>query len=317
MFKTSLNKRLSAAALAVGLGLPSMVASDFTYLSTMWNTDWTYAGVGGLRNNGSGNIALAGVSGTISKAYLYWHGPQTANANANAAITFAGSPITGVSLGLSSDNCWNFPASGAYRADVTSLVTGNGSYSLANMVKSGGDINVNGASLLVFFNDGNSSNNRDVILFDGNDSNVNNSYDANGWNLTFNGINYSGGAANVVFGVSDGQTFSEAKIDLNGNTFLAAGNIFQGNSVPGNSPFRNGNLWDIKSYNLAGALSMGVNNLNFTTTYYDDCFSGVHVAFDLPAGAAPPPPPGPGGVPDSAPGAAIVAFLGLALFRKK
>ena len=58
-----------------------------------------------------------------------------------------------------------------------------------------------------FFDDGDDSNNRDVVLFHGNDSNIANPFDADGWDVTLPGINYDTGAARMELHVSDGQTF--------------------------------------------------------------------------------------------------------------
>ena len=188
-------------------------ANDIASFQTVFSTDMASAGYGGMRGIGTGTITLSGVSGTVTKALLYWHGPTNSTDPAvNAAVTFGGTPITGTNIGLSNNNCWGFTNSQAYRADVTTLVTGNGAYSLANFTKASAEIN--GASLIVFFDDGNPANNRDVVIFDGNDSNIANIYDANGWNVTLPGINYASGTANMVLHVSDGQSAGEAALVL-------------------------------------------------------------------------------------------------------
>ncbi len=43
------------------------------------------------------------------------------------------------------------------------------------------------AATAVFFNDGNAANNRDVVIFDGNDSNFASAFDPAGWNATLSG----------------------------------------------------------------------------------------------------------------------------------
>ena len=89
---------------------------------------------------------------------------------------FAGNPITGTNIGFSSDNCWGYRNSQAYQADVTEFVTGIGLYELTGF---GRDpyylqkaINTNGASLVVTYDDGDDTNNRDIAVFSGNDSNI-------------------------------------------------------------------------------------------------------------------------------------------------
>ena len=70
----------------------------------------------------------------------------------------------------------------------------------------GTDVEINGVSLIVFFDDGDDTNNRDIVMFDGNDSNVNNNgFDADGWNFSLTGINYDSGTASMDVHVSDGH----------------------------------------------------------------------------------------------------------------
>jgi hypothetical protein len=279
------------AALAAG----SAFANDIAPFETVGNTDWAQAGVGGLRGVGEGAITLSGVSGTVTQALLYWHGPtNSSDPLANAGISFNGNSITGTNIGFSQDNFWGFENSQSYRADVTALVGGNGTYTLANMVKNNAD--VNGASLIVFYNDGNAANNHDVVVFNGNDANWPNPFDADGWNTTLAGINYSGGSAALHMHVSDGQDFGpsdDGDLMVNGS-ILASGGIFQGNSTPfSTGGVDNGKLWDIKSFDITGFLTPGPNTLNVQMSAVNDALSEVAVLIELPVGAAPPiPEPG-------------------------
>lgn len=271
-------------------------AMSLIYSTTFYGTDFTSAGVGGMRDGtGSSAISLTGVTGTVTSALLYWHGPGTsADEMANANVTFGGTDITGNSLGLSSDNCWGYNNSKAYWTDVTSLVSGDGTYSLDNFVKSGE--NINGVSLLVAFDDGNSANDRDVVFFHGNDSNIQNAYDADNWNISLTGINYSSGSAYLELHVGDGQEWLDDAISINSTELVPAGQIFAGDSTPP-SPYDSshaGNLWDIKQFDITSFLTPGINNLSMYSGVYSDCLSCVVAIIDLPAGAAPPPP----GVPE-------------------
>jgi PEP-CTERM motif len=283
-------KKTLAVTLAGVLACGAAQASDLSYFDTVFDTDWTTAGLGGLRGDGTGSITLSGVSGTVTRAYLYWHGPtDSSNPLANAGVTFAGASITGANIGFSDDNFWSFDNSQAYRADVTALVTGNGSYSLSNFVKP--DLaEVNGASLVVFFSDGNTANNRDVVLFDGNDANFTNEFDALGWNTTLSGINYTAGTASVQLHVSDGQNFGgndDGTLLING-TAVATGGIFNGDSTPfAAGGVSNGKLWDVESFAATAFLSPGLNSLNIQLGSVNDALSLVLAAIDLPAGAAP------------------------------
>lgn len=278
-------------------------ANDVAHLETIYNTDYAVGAVGGLRDSTTAMIGLSGISGTVNEAYLYWHGPMNpTNPLANATIELNHKLVTGVNIGYSDDNCWGFNNSQAYRADVTSLVRieRNGTYFLANYVKDGTNINANGASLLVFFNDNNPNNDRDIVLFDGNDSNADNFYDAPGWNVTLDGINYSSGKALIQLHVSDGQIYEDADVLLNGQAIEHRGQVYQGTTVlaANNGPSGTGRLWDVKNYDLTPALVAGANTISITHAYLGtstrlkgDCISLIVALIDLPAGAAPPPPP--------------------------
>jgi len=280
---------VAAGAVALGtlMVVPTAQASDIGSFETVFATDVAVAGVGGMRGLGTGSIELTGVSGPVSAAYLYWQGPTNSEApEANAAVSFAGTDITGTNIGVSSPNCWSFTNSQGYRADVTSLVSGNGTYALANFFKD--DADINGASLMVFFNDGDDSNNRDVVIFDGNDSNKQNPFDADGWNVSLPGINYASGNASMRTIVSDGQGFEDADLIANGTVIGAAPEVFQGDTVPSAGNDNNGFLWDQKSYDVTSLLTPGDNTLDVTMDISsDDCLSLIVAAVDLPAGAAP------------------------------
>ena len=291
--------------------LPGLVnATDLTTFKTVFDTDFTSTGIGNLRGNGTGAISLSGVTGTVTEAYIYWHGPNNNENNLNnQTVSFADTDVTGDFLGVSSDNCWGFANSLAYRADVTSLVSGNGTYNLANFVQNGSDIN--GLSLVVFFDDGDSTNNRDIVMFDGNDSNQDNIYDANGWNILLSDIDYSAGDATAQFHVSDGQGFPDGAVLANGTEIAgpSGSQVFAGDGVQlGNGPDQNGALWDIENFSVTSLLSPGLNDLNITSTYYNDCLSCIMIAIDLPAGSAPDQPD-----PVSVPEPGTLALLGIGL----
>ena len=263
---------------------------------TVGNTDFAMIGLGGLRGNSSGSFVVNSVSGPVTRALLVWHGPTTTGNTTSSQLTLSGSNLVGSLLAVSNDNNWPpFTESRAYVADVTNIVTGNGSYVLGQLANSS-DAAMNGASLLVFFNDGNANNNRDIVLLLGNDSNVASSNDAAGWYARLNGVNYSGGSAVLRLVVSDGQFFSPGTDHgflLNGVSFLSEGQNFNGNTVPNliGSSVTNGGLWDHKEYDISSRLFAGVNNL----TLADDGSTGIDalsliaVIFDLPPGTAPTP----------------------------
>jgi hypothetical protein len=281
-------RRALLCAAGITLSAAAAAANDIGPFQTVFNTDFRVAGVGGLRNTGTGTITLSGVSGPINKAYLYWHGPtNSANPLANANIFVNGNAVAGTNIGFSDNNCWGFQNSQAYRADVTSLITGDGAYVLTGL--GAGTVNSNGASLVVFFNDGIPTNNRDVVIFDGNDSNINNPFDAPGWNVTLSGINYTTGSASLQMHVADGQTFVDDAIVVNASTLVPTGGIFDGATVPSanNGPGNNGSLWDIRTFPFTSFLVPGPNTFVMTSGAAGDCLSLIVAIVDLPTGAAP------------------------------
>jgi hypothetical protein len=257
------------------------------------NTDVAEFGYGGMRGDGTGMITVGGVSGTVTKALLYWNGPTSSTVpTANAAVTFAGIPITGTNIGFASSNCWggppaNFTNSQSYRADVTPLVTGDGDYSLGNFTKP--DADINGVALIVFYDNGDTADDRNVVLFNGNDSNVASTFDPQGWDETIPNVPYPGsGSASLDFVVSDGQTFNDAALVVNGITIEPAGQIFDGDSTPaGTGGVGDGSLWDVESFDMTSVLTNGSNNLHLTSGTAGDCLSLVVAAANVPASAPP------------------------------
>ena len=131
-------------------------------------------------------------------------------------------------------------------------------------------------------------NNRDVVLFNGNDSNIANSFDALGWNITLAGITYESGTAQAQFHVSDGQRFPDDAVTVNSTVIAPAGPVFEGSTVPSAGRDNNGLLWDIRNFNVTSLLSPGTNSLNIRSGQNSDRLSCVLIAIDLPAGAAHP-----------------------------
>lgn len=196
------SRKVRVAGLLAGTAMlfaSPAVANTISYFSTIYGTDFTTGGAGGLRGIGTGTLTVSGVSGPVTQSYLYWHGPtNSSDPNVNANVTVDGNSVTGTNIGFSQDNFWGHENSQAYRADTTSVINGNGSYALSNFNKPSapsGEAEVNGAGALVFFDDGSSANNRDVVIYNGNDSNFASSYDPAGWDFSLNNINYAGGSA--------------------------------------------------------------------------------------------------------------------------
>jgi hypothetical protein len=240
-------------------------------------------GAGGMRGGaGTGTITVSGVTTPVLHALLFWHGPtNSSDPAANASVTFAGTPIAGTNIGVDEDNCWTFANTQAYRADVTGLVTGNGTYTLSDFTKP--DVDMNGVSLLVFYDDGNSSNDRNVVAWNGNDSNESDG----AWDETIPGVPYPGsGSASLDLVVGDGQSADDGEVDVNGTPIAGQGAVFQGDVGPnysGNPSGVTGSLWDMNTYDITSLLDEGSNNLHITSPADVDCLSLVVAMADVPA----------------------------------
>jgi hypothetical protein len=257
------------------------------------NTDIGEFGQGGMRGDGTGSIDVTGISGSVFHAFLYWHGPtNSTDPNSNATVTFNGNSVTGTNIGSAADNNWGFDNSQSYRADVTSLVTGNGTYSLSDFVKTGdGTIaDINGVALIVFYDDADASDDRNVVLWNGNDSNQPSAFDSDSaWDETISGVQYGGsGAASLDFVVADGQSFSDGELDVNGTPIAGPGAVFDGDTGPnygGNPEGVTGSLWDVKSFDITSLLSEGSNDLHITSPAASDALSLVVAIANVPASA--------------------------------
>ena len=210
--------------------------------------DYVAAGTG-LRNRGYGTITISGIptGATVKAAYLVWdildnsQEPSLANGN------FNGAPIQGTFTGSGASPCWPASNNFSFFADVTSLVTGNGAYSLTGFASGATDGSdpwssgspapeAEGASLVVVYTE-NAAPTETVQLYTGaQETGVNGPLSA-----TLSGFTVSSPVgAQSTFIVADGQgAGSDASFnstDLN-HTFLGADPI----SPP---PLSQGNLWD-------------------------------------------------------------------------
>ena len=146
------SSRLAFMTVIAALALATeAVATELQFAEKRSHTNVVAAGVGGLRNQMSGSITISGASGTVTKAYLYWQGPTNSTSpTVNSSITVNGTPVVGSNIGFGHDCNWGFSNSQAYRADVTAIVTGNGTYSLTGFKidssETANGANTNGAS---------------------------------------------------------------------------------------------------------------------------------------------------------------------------
>jgi cysteine-rich repeat protein len=298
-----MSRMVRGTALVMGIALLAISetasAKAVTLGRTETNTDYVSSGVCGLGNTGTGTINVAGVTGPIRKVFLYWHGIDNSGEGAqydNETVTFAGNEVTGISLGDASTNCWSSGGSRSFFADVTNRVSGNGDYSITGLNGKSGHSG-NGASLIVLFDDGDANNNRDLVFFEGNDSDI---YDPEypddpaGWAAVLNGITYTGGSVYAQVHAGDGQgALDDTSVTFTGSspvTISDSSTLWDGVSVPTMGQGRQGNgLWDIHTFDISGAFDApGDYSINFTNApHIGDCHSLVVMMLDLAEGSAP------------------------------
>ena len=262
------------------------VNSPMAQLLVFERIDHVAAGVNGIGAPGSagggvGTLELDGVSGAVHLALLYWHGididyPSYGFTGGDADydeadITFDGIDITGVRVAeQGSNNGWpganpQPDSASLYRADVTSHVQlrGNGSYPVADLADGSDGHSANGATLIVYFDDGDPANDVRVVHYEGLQSN-----EGAQWAFPFV-VGYQGGRVDAIFHVADGQSVlpdgttrfvvEPGVSGASGTTLISYGTnhhdglpLWGGLSVPGMGFERSSGarLWDIRRLHL-------------------------------------------------------------------
>lgn len=117
-------------------------------------------------------LSISGIPpcATITKAFLYTGGSGngvaiTANLT-NPALTPNSFPMT--MIGTHIDKCWSYVGTYMYRADVTSAISGNGTYTLSGIPCLGGPPNdMDGATLIIIYADPTQSYTGSFVIADG------------------------------------------------------------------------------------------------------------------------------------------------------
>lgn len=190
----------------------------------------------------------------IEKAFLWAEGSGT-----GAAQTATIQPPIGPSqnfpmtvIGTGPDKCWGYAGSQTYRADVTSVITGNGQYDISGLLtnppNNGEDMD--GATLIVIYSDPTVTWSGTMIIDDG--------------AIVING---GTGTHNMTYPAVCGAT-------QNAQAFICVGDI----QFPADALDMNGTpttfTWDWWNYvQNSTTVSIGQTNSNFTLTSSGDCFN--------------------------------------------
>ena len=257
--------------LAVGLTLFAQppASSLNASLNVTIAGDYTAAGVG-LRDRTQGTISLSNVpvDAHVVQAFLYWGMLDNGESPSLKNLNFNGTPIIGTRIAIGSDTCWGRVNSLAFRADVTPLVSGNGSYNLTG-VASGGSILAQGASLVVFYEKLGAPL-KNVILLDG-DVVFPDVFTANSIFSGFLPANPA--SAKTTFVVGDGQSFAAETAVFTGS---AGTNTF-------NSPFDGGDgpLWDTDTFDVSAQIGPSGDTSSAQISIGGDCLMWVAQVFSV------------------------------------
>lgn len=102
--KFSIARRAVAVATAAALAMPSF-SNTLTAGPFVGSTDFGMFGISGLRGTGTGTITVTGVTGTVTRAVLVWHGVASTTTALTRGGSIGGTPFTGTNIGLSDNNC--------------------------------------------------------------------------------------------------------------------------------------------------------------------------------------------------------------------
>lgn len=195
-----------------------------------------------VRNTWSGSITITGIPGgsTIRKAFLYWMILHPTNPGGSG--NFNGNPITGQLIGVDGDPCWGVDSSYAFRLDVTSYVSGNGTY---NVSFSGGTYG-EGASLVVLY-ENNTEQEQIFLIYDGNTLLK---HSPNVYQWTMQGFNASTTPqAKITYIIADGQSTGQGSLP---DSMYYNGSLLDWNTTEG----FDGPYWDTRTYDVS-ALTPG------------------------------------------------------------
>ncbi len=225
----------------------------------------------GFNTNGTGlptTVSLAGLCGandSIIKAYLYWSTSYYGSI-ANPALVDIKNPLSNnysynVSIiGLSGQKCWGETGTAAYRGDVTSCISGSGSYTI-NITGAGDSAyEVDGITLLVIYRDPTATYSGSLIIYDG----IQTSHPGTPYLQTFTGFNVCAASSNS----SAFSILADMQANENGGTNTEK---YNGTSVVFPNSF-----WNFAD--IPTLFSAGQNSCVFNTYTNDggfDCYSWI------------------------------------------
>lgn len=275
--------KLSAAFTSLVISAATMAAetgfSGGAYYSTVVNGDFAVTGTG-TRSSSNGipdpftlDVTNVPAGATVVKAFASWSFLTNDLGSAhNLNIEIDANPVAGSLIGFGDpDLCWGLTYGASYIADVSSIVTGNGSYRISGATDNLADGTLGeGLTLLLIYDDGSTA--KVVDVYAGYSSNQSNdgSPATGAWDLS---APYAGGPAHFFVNALDGQD-AETDFLINGldASALSGGtpdDAWQGLLGPGAPGF---NFYDHADGDIAGYLSIGATGLTLESGSQDiDC----------------------------------------------
>ncbi len=248
------------------------------------------AGGVGMRNRGFGHISVAGIPAcsTIYAAYLYWDilgGATPDDTFSEGEIN--GQQITGQLVATGEDPCWGNSANFSYRADVTSLVSGNGTYSLTDFASGTTDGSdpwmdgtsppmMEGASLVILY-ENSSSPPTTILIYEGAALTGGDLLE-----LTIDGFTAPNSPfiATTTFIGADGQEVGEpATCTFNGHILPTV--AWDGDDPQDGPAFTYGNLWDTMTTNVTSLISADDTSATVTVQKPGDCVVWIAQVFSI------------------------------------
>jgi lysophospholipase L1-like esterase len=234
-----------------------------------------------MRNLGYGTISITGVpaGATVKSATLLWDVLADSADPTFAQGTFDGTAITGTEWASGLSPCWPPADNISYEADVTSLVTGNGSYNLAGFATGESDgadpwnigstpPMLEGASLVVVYTLASMPQTTIQI-----DEGATETDSGNVASATLAGFTAPASpAAATTYIVADGQVADNAAT-FNGATM--PGVYFPGADPQAVPNYSQGNLWDTTTTDVSSLVNPGDTSATLSVTGNDDCLVWV------------------------------------------
>jgi hypothetical protein len=217
------------------------------------------------------NITGIPTGASVVRAFLYWGMLDNGIEASLGQLNLNGTQVTGSLIGAGPDTCWGRTNSFTFRADVTPLVTGNGTYSITGFA-TGGNILQEGASLVVIYQLAGLPT-KTVILADGN---ISIPIGTATGTTSFSGFTTAGPvSAATTFMVGDGQAnqFGTTPVTFTGSL----GSL----SLPGLFAGNNGPLWDTDNFNVSSVVGPGVTSDTARITVSGDCLLWSAQAFSV------------------------------------